>query len=366
MSTSLSPISVESWTLYTFGTCLIVSRIISRRLTLGYFSKLQFDDWLMLIILIPFTGTVVCANQVALRTNMLDGDGTLASWRPKMAFALEEFQITTTWLVKACLLVLYKRIFPLGKERIYIHWTSAYCLATYLVIQVLLLVWCRPASDHQNMWSSASQCTTYPIVALVFDTTSLVALLLPIPLIPSPRKMLLSILIVFGIFALIAGVLGRYYLTVPHSDSVYLSWYVAETAGCICFANLPFLNSLVTTTASSDRMRRFSSSIALMQWPRSNKSLPTVREQRLSSTTTMRTIVRVEVGDEWSECSVASTTPPTPVHTLRPTDPPPELGGYWQGRRMTLRDTDLEKSPVTPPPSSHDIQSRGEATHAAF
>lgn len=70
-------------------------------MTLGSFKKLQADDWTMISVLIPFTALIVLANQSC--------DSTTTHER-KSRFAMENVQIITVWLVKACLLILYWRI----------------------------------------------------------------------------------------------------------------------------------------------------------------------------------------------------------------------------------------------------------------
>jgi hypothetical protein len=55
----------------------------------------------MVLVLLPYTASIVVANQV--------GDATSTTER-KLRYVLEEMQIITIWLVKACLLVLYWRI----------------------------------------------------------------------------------------------------------------------------------------------------------------------------------------------------------------------------------------------------------------
>ncbi|KAF2466180.1 uncharacterized protein BDR25DRAFT_269356 [Lindgomyces ingoldianus] len=349
MSTSFSVITVESSTLYVIGTCLILLRIISRRLTLGSFSNLQLDDWLMIFILVPFTGTIVCANEVARHESLLGSDKPDVVWGLKMRFALEEFQITSSWLVKACLLILYRRIFPGGKERRYLDWTSAYCLLTYLIIQILQPLLCSPVQGYWNMSPTTSQCSTYhahSIITLFFDTTTILTVLIfPIPMIPTPRKLLLAILLAFGAVVLITAILGRYYVIIHSSNPMHLLWYGAEATGIICFANLPFLNSLITSTTSPSRIRHISSNLTQTPWPRSFKPTSSGQALRSNSTTTTRSLARVEFEDEWSNCSVIpSSTPLTPIHTLRPTDPPPELGDYWQSRQLSSRDADIERA----------------------
>jgi hypothetical protein len=72
-----------------------------RRITLGSFKKLQADDWIMLCILLPYTASITFANQLRDANSLTER---------KFRYVLEEMQIITIWLVKACLLVLYWRI----------------------------------------------------------------------------------------------------------------------------------------------------------------------------------------------------------------------------------------------------------------
>ncbi|KAI8931868.1 hypothetical protein NX059_010773 [Plenodomus lindquistii] len=74
---------------------------ISRRLMLHAWENLQADDWVMTLLLGPFTAAIVLANQIS-------GDQSVDD--RKLRFQLEVLQIVIIWLVKACLLVLYWRI----------------------------------------------------------------------------------------------------------------------------------------------------------------------------------------------------------------------------------------------------------------
>jgi hypothetical protein len=74
---------------------------IFRRKTLARFSRFQADDWLMVLVLLPYTASIVSTNRV----------GSERSTRGRIyRFVLEETQIVTLWLIKACLLILYWRI----------------------------------------------------------------------------------------------------------------------------------------------------------------------------------------------------------------------------------------------------------------
>ena len=54
---------------------------------------------------VPFTAMVATADGSDSFSTSTD-----AKRRLKMRFALEELQLTTNWLIKACLIILYRRI----------------------------------------------------------------------------------------------------------------------------------------------------------------------------------------------------------------------------------------------------------------
>lgn len=74
---------------------------VFRRITLLSWKKLQVDDWLMVLLLVPYTISILFAN--------LSLDESSVNHQIAR-FLEEEMQILTIWLVKACLLVLYWRI----------------------------------------------------------------------------------------------------------------------------------------------------------------------------------------------------------------------------------------------------------------
>ena len=73
------------------------------------------------------TGVVVSSNQVAMNGSNYVAEGVVDTWTPdqveratwgsKMLVVLEEFMLTTLWLVKAGLLLLYYRMTYVQKER---------------------------------------------------------------------------------------------------------------------------------------------------------------------------------------------------------------------------------------------------------
>ncbi|CAI6341208.1 unnamed protein product [Periconia digitata] len=358
-------LAVTTWALYGVGVCLIIVRIVSRLLTLRSLAKLQLDDWLMIIVVAPFTGIVICANftlpiHASERTNEIEIVRSL-----KMRFTLEVLQITTNWLVKACLLILYWRIFPASTNKIqrrYFFCIAILCLISFIAIQGLLPVWCRPMHHYWNTTPIKLQCATYrnhSITTLALGTfTTLALLLLPVPHIPTPRTFLLFTLLFLGTIGCITGVLGRYYVIKNHSSSKYLLWYVAETTTLIAYANMPFLSSLLSSSGAS---YRYVSQNSLSQWPRSYKDGPLKwgARQRLGSEVEegeVREMSRAQRHHEGSvdehrisvsknddedgaECSVA--VPQVVVRKLSLTSPPPELEAYWTARRVSVRGVKL-------------------------
>ncbi len=63
----------------------------------------------MICVLVPFTASIVLANQVP---------NFQSPRERKLRYVLEEMQIITVWLVKACLLALYWRI-------LYVHFLTS-------------------------------------------------------------------------------------------------------------------------------------------------------------------------------------------------------------------------------------------------
>ncbi|KAF2851315.1 hypothetical protein T440DRAFT_394598 [Plenodomus tracheiphilus IPT5] len=289
---TIAALTVQSWVLYAVATSLILSRIISRRLTLLSWKKLQADDWLMFFVLVPFTAGIVLANQAPTSQSMAGR---------KVKYVLEELQIVTAWLVKACLFVLYWRIFPVDSEawkRRTLQSLSVFCCLSFLGVQLSLIAWCRPVDAYWNTTAIHSQCASYhghtitTLILTVLNTTSV--MLLPVPFIPTPRRLLLAILLLLGILVLAAGIISRVLLLSKSASLAYLNWYTTECSLSIILANLPFLTPLFVSTAPT-HLRKISrsfrkSSHAFERWPRIQREswaaypLPSLHMNRSDST----------------------------------------------------------------------------------
>lgn len=360
----LTTLAIQSWTFYAISVSLIFSRLIFRRITLGHFKKFQADDWLMLFVLMPYTASIVLANQI--------GEVQTPQER-KFRYVLEEMQIVTTWLVKACLLVLYRRIFPVetsSRKRRAIQAVAAFCCLSFLIVQASLMLWCKPTEAHWDLTTTNSQCTSYhshTALTLSFSIpTTLLTMLLPVPFIPTPRRLLLNLLLLLGILVLISSIVSRaFILTTASSPATYLSWYTTESTFSIIFANLPFLTSLVVTAAPA-RMRHFSSTLALSQWPRSRRGSwdgsdrPELRTMRFNSTAT--TIAELSIAQNLEKGVVhdsqgvrvgpSSPRGPRSVEMARRGD-----NGRGSRRSVTSIESDLElPSPSATRPETRDSQ----------
>src|ERR1700761_7350950 len=109
------PLSVESWVWYALGVFLIGCRTLSRTLLFGTLKKLQFDDYLMLGTLVPYTALLVTLNIVSHTSSNLIAPGedvnsfTKAEiegreYGSKLVLVVEQMQCITVWSLKACLL----------------------------------------------------------------------------------------------------------------------------------------------------------------------------------------------------------------------------------------------------------------------
>jgi hypothetical protein len=136
--------------------------------------------------------------------------------------------------------------------------------------------------------------------------TTLLTLIIPVPFIPTPRRMLLAILLLLSTLILITGIVARASILANPKARTYLYYYTTESSLGIFFANLPFLMSLVTP----ERIRHLSSQLSLSQWPRSRRQswapIPT-RTSRLGSiATTIGSPIDPEKTEDWSRHSAGS------------------------------------------------------------
>ncbi|RFU30236.1 hypothetical protein B7463_g6079, partial [Scytalidium lignicola] len=242
----------------SFAQSLAVESV-ARWVQLGSIKKFQLDDGLMLFVAVTFTGVVISTNQVATHeSNYLPPDEIAhlspeevasAVWGSKMNLVLEEFTLTTVWLTKACILLMYSRLTLGLRQNFAVKCVGCYCAFGYVLVQVLYLaVWCRPIQQYWAVPVKDEQCASYRnhmITATVFNVSSdLMMLLIPLPMLitsrlPLKRKLVLCGVFGLGIFVILAAILNRYYNFHNNYSLIFLNWYVGEVATAVFVANIP-------------------------------------------------------------------------------------------------------------------------------
>lgn len=77
----------------------------------------------------------------------------------KYVLVVEQMQILTIWLVKACLLIMYFRMTAVLPQRKLVIATSIYVGVTFVVMEILYLgVWCRPFNQYWAVPPNSSKC----------------------------------------------------------------------------------------------------------------------------------------------------------------------------------------------------------------
>jgi hypothetical protein len=85
----------------------------------------------------------------------------------KLVLVVEQMQILTIWTVKACLLVMYRRMTLVLPQRRIVIGTAIYVGTAFVVMEVLYFgVWCRPFDQYWAVPPNSSKLRVPRIVAL--------------------------------------------------------------------------------------------------------------------------------------------------------------------------------------------------------
>lgn len=77
----------------------------------------------------------------------------------KYVLVVEQMQIATIWLVKACLLIMYFRMTTVLPQRKLVIATSIYVGVAFVVMEILYFgVWCRPFNQYWAVPPNSSKC----------------------------------------------------------------------------------------------------------------------------------------------------------------------------------------------------------------
>ncbi|KAF3046422.1 hypothetical protein E8E12_008489 [Didymella heteroderae] len=168
----------------------------------------------------------------------------------KYVLAVEQMQIATIWLVKACLLIMYFRMTAVLPQRKLVVATSVYVGLSFVIMEVLYFgVWCRPFNQY---WAVPTHSTTNHLITnAVFNISSdLIILSIPMPLLfkvrlPKKNKLILIGIFLIGLFTVVAAVLNKYYSFENPFGTDWVLWYLRESYTALLCANLPLTYPLI-------------------------------------------------------------------------------------------------------------------------
>jgi hypothetical protein len=92
----------------------------------------------------------------------------------KYVLAVEQMQIATVWLVKACLLIMYFRMTAVLPQRKLVIATSIYVAVTFVIMEILYFgVWCRPFNQYWAVPTNSSTCRSYILVGYAYSHSAM-------------------------------------------------------------------------------------------------------------------------------------------------------------------------------------------------
>ncbi|KAK4903248.1 hypothetical protein LTR27_000176 [Elasticomyces elasticus] len=241
-------------------------------MTFGSFTRFQTDDYLMLVGLCFYTTLVVAINIVRnTNTNLLppgydtrhlsQQDIHERKYGSKLVLVVEQCQICTIWLAKACLLTMYFRLTNARRENIAIKMLCGLVAFGFVFMEIFYFgVWCRPFSNYWAVPTPNIQCdaaTNHLITNAVINLSSDIAMIvIGLPMfirmsLPLRKKIPLVGIFSLGIFVILAAILNKVYsvcnnLLQSHPffsqpyGSLWTYWYVRESSTALLVANLPF------------------------------------------------------------------------------------------------------------------------------
>ncbi|KAF1944088.1 hypothetical protein EJ02DRAFT_442831 [Clathrospora elynae] len=251
-----------------YGVCwiVVIIRLISRRLHRGSWKLLQLDDYLILVAMATDTVLIVVMNKIVKTSSNLIPPGDNVSsyseaeiqsriYGSKLVLVVEQMQLLTIWLIKACLLIMYNRMTLVLPQHKIVVCTAIYVGVAFVVMEVLYLgVWCRPFSQYWAVPPNSSQCsaaTNHLITNAIFNISSdLIILSIPLPLLfkvrlPKKNKAILFAIFLIGAFTIVAAALNKYYSFTHPFGNEWTIWYLRESYTAILCANLPLTYPLI-------------------------------------------------------------------------------------------------------------------------
>ncbi|KAI0468231.1 hypothetical protein F4859DRAFT_218468 [Xylaria cf. heliscus] len=252
---------VESSIWYAITVLVVLARIGSRKALLGTFKKFQADDALTVLALITDAVLMVAMNLLSDTNSNLINPADPPTLTPedikqrtlgsKLVLVVEQMQIVTIWLVKACLLIMYSRLTFSKIQRFCVKLAAGYVAFGFVLMEILYFgVWCRPFSQYWAVPPDSIQCSaaTHHLItnAVLNISSDLFIIAIPMPVflqinIAPRKKVILCGVFALGLFTIGAAVANKYYSFTEPYGSEWTYWYIRESSTALIVANMPFL-----------------------------------------------------------------------------------------------------------------------------
>ncbi|KAH7112389.1 hypothetical protein EDB81DRAFT_848883 [Dactylonectria macrodidyma] len=261
----------EAFTLLALGIFFIGLRTYARAKHQGI-RNLKIDDYLMILVAIPYTTEILLAYTVGARfyglaNNSMTEEQRAAlppesneyNWRvngSKIQIAGWAVYTSVLWLIKSAICAFYIRLTSgLAEYRVRIKIGFILIAATYFAIMASIFFGCRPfhklwqiQPDPGNFCQPASSKLLIFLVVTLNIITDIYLMIIPIPVlwkakVPRLKKVMLVLLFSGGIFVMVAGILRCILIlknptTGPQQAA---SWAVRESFVAVVTSSIPMV-----------------------------------------------------------------------------------------------------------------------------
>ncbi|KAF3482273.1 uncharacterized protein GIQ15_05032 [Arthroderma uncinatum] len=173
----------------------------------------------------------------------------------KWVFVSEHAFVMTIWSLKACMIILYRRIMEGLRQQRLVKYLTIWVALGFVGSELALFLICRPLPNYWAVPTPDYQCSSYQyyeiIQGILAISSDVLMLVIAIPLLmavrlPQRQKLILVFIFGLGIFIIISAVLTKIYCLVPSLISyVYLNWYFREATVAMLVTCLPMTWSLL-------------------------------------------------------------------------------------------------------------------------
>ncbi|KAK7428205.1 hypothetical protein QQZ08_005271 [Neonectria magnoliae] len=266
---AVSAFAAEAFTLLSLGIMIIFLRTYARIRQVGV-RNFEADDYLMLLVIVPYTIETALAYTVSAKYEGLTNSAMTDAARAALAVDSREYKLrvggskiqiagwtmytTVLWVIKSALCAFYFRLtHGLATYKMKIYIGLGLIASTYLAVVCSILFSCQPFHrfwqinpDPGNLCQPAlSKLYIFMVVSLNI-VTDIYLMLIPVPMlwgaqIPKAKKIGLVVLFSGGIFVMVAGLL-RCILILKNprtGPSEGASWAVRESFVAVATSSLP-------------------------------------------------------------------------------------------------------------------------------